>query len=157
MRQWVIVVHAKSDQSNFKTSSLCKHAWRVVPLVNSPLWVVKPLCIFLHNIHLLITDWVWGKVGLQELQEHDLFLEVLILSLSLSLSFFFFFLFWFSRQGFSVSPGYPGTGTHFVDQAGLELQKSACLCLCLPSAGIKGERHAHSFSRAYSCLFNGYN
>jgi hypothetical protein len=29
-------------------------------------------------------------------------------------------LFGFSRQGFSVSPGCPGT--HFVDQAGLELR-----------------------------------
>ncbi|GAB1296005.1 Glutamine--fructose-6-phosphate aminotransferase [Apodemus speciosus] len=35
------------------------------------------------------------------------------------------------------SPGCPGT--HSVDQAGLELKKSACLCL--PSAGIKGVRH----------------
>jgi hypothetical protein len=32
------------------------------------------------------------------------------------------------------SPGCPGA--HFVDQAGLRTQKSACLCL--PSAGIKG-------------------
>jgi hypothetical protein len=35
------------------------------------------------------------------------------------------------------SPGCPGT--HSVDQAGLELRKSACLCL--PSAGIKGMCH----------------
>ncbi|GAB1298665.1 Protein RFT1 homolog [Apodemus speciosus] len=35
------------------------------------------------------------------------------------------------------SPGCPGT--HSVDQAGLELQKSTCLCL--PSAGITGMRH----------------
>jgi hypothetical protein len=34
------------------------------------------------------------------------------------------------------SPGCPGT--HFVDQAGLELKS---VCLCLPSAGIKGMRH----------------
>ncbi|GAB1294594.1 DNA topoisomerase 2-binding protein 1 [Apodemus speciosus] len=37
------------------------------------------------------------------------------------------------------SPGCPGT--HSVDQAGLELQKSACLCL--PSAGIKGVLPGH--------------
>jgi hypothetical protein len=35
------------------------------------------------------------------------------------------------------SPGCPGA--HFVDQTGLELRKSDCLCL--PSAGIKGLRH----------------
>ena len=34
-------------------------------------------------------------------------------------------------------PGCPGT--HFVDQAGLELRNPACLCL--PSAGIKGVHH----------------
>ena len=37
------------------------------------------------------------------------------------------------RQG----PGWPRT--HSVDQAGLELTKSACLCL--PSARIQGMRH----------------
>jgi hypothetical protein len=35
------------------------------------------------------------------------------------------------------SPG--SLGMHSVDQAGLELKRSACLCL--PSAGIKGVRH----------------
>jgi hypothetical protein len=30
-------------------------------------------------------------------------------------------------------------GAHFVDQAGLRTQKSSCLCL--PSAGTKGEHH----------------
>jgi hypothetical protein len=35
-------------------------------------------------------------------------------------SFFACFCFLFSRQGFSCSPGCPGT--HFVDQAGLELR-----------------------------------
>jgi hypothetical protein len=34
--------------------------------------------------------------------------------------FFFFFFFGFLRQGFLYSPGCPGT--HFVDQAGLELR-----------------------------------
>ncbi|GAB1287840.1 Annexin A9 [Apodemus speciosus] len=37
-------------------------------------------------------------------------------------------------QGSLCSPGCPGT--HSVDQAGLKLQRSACLCL--PSAGTKG-------------------
>jgi hypothetical protein len=32
---------------------------------------------------------------------------------------FFFFFFWFFERGFLCSPGCPGT--HFVDQAGLEL------------------------------------
>jgi hypothetical protein len=51
----------------------------------------------------------------------------------------FVLVFGFSRQGFSVQPwlswnllckpGWPWT------------QKSACLCLCLPSAGIKGVCH----------------
>jgi hypothetical protein len=51
---------------------------------------------------------------------------------------FFFLLFLVFRDRVSLcSPGCPGT--HFVDQAGLETQKSACLCL--PSAGIKGVRH----------------
>jgi hypothetical protein len=51
------------------------------------------------------------------------------------LGFFFFLVF---RDRVSLcSPGCPGA--HFVDQAGLKTQKSACLCLL--SAGIKGVRH----------------
>jgi hypothetical protein len=44
----------------------------------------------------------------------------------------YLFIFGFSRQGFSVYPGCPGT--HFVDQAGLELRNppaSACRVLGL--------------------------
>jgi hypothetical protein len=53
------------------------------------------------------------------------------------LTFFFFFFFWFFRDRVSLySPGSPGT--HFVDQAGLEL----------PSAGIKGVCH-HRPARFY--------
>jgi hypothetical protein len=44
---------------------------------------------------------------------------------------------WFFETGFLCSPGC--LGTHFVDQAGLWTQKSACLCL--PGAGIKGMCH----------------
>jgi hypothetical protein len=51
---------------------------------------------------------------------------------------FFCFLFFVFRDRVSLySPGCPGT--HFVDQAGLELRNIACLCL--PSAGIKGVCH----------------
>jgi hypothetical protein len=59
--------------------------------------------------------------------------------LFVSLGLFFGFVCLFvSRDRVSLySPGCPGT--HFVDQAGLETQKSSCLCL--PSAGIKGVRH----------------
>jgi hypothetical protein len=50
----------------------------------------------------------------------------------------FVFIFLVFRDRVSLcSPGCPGT--HSVDQTGLELKKSACLCL--PSAGIKGVRH----------------
>jgi hypothetical protein len=42
----------------------------------------------------------------------------------------------FSRQGFSVYPGCPGT--HFCRPGWPPTQKSACLCL--PSTGIKGGR-----------------
>jgi hypothetical protein len=51
------------------------------------------------------------------------------------------------------SSGCPGT--HFVDQAGLELKKSARLCL--PSAGIKGvHHHGPAYSRSFSlALRNG--
>jgi hypothetical protein len=38
----------------------------------------------------------------------------------LFLVFFFFFFFWFFETGFLCSPVCPGT--HFVDQAGLELR-----------------------------------
>jgi hypothetical protein len=56
-----------------------------------------------------------------------------------------FFGFWFFQDRVSLySTGCPGT--HFVDQAGLETQKSACLCL--PSAGIKGVRH-HARQRIF--------
>jgi hypothetical protein len=41
------------------------------------------------------------------------------------------------------SSGCPGT--HFVDQAGLELKKSTCLCL--PSAAIKGVCHHARLAR----------
>ena len=57
------------------------------------------------------------------------------------LLFFFFVCFvflFFSTQGFSVQP-WLSWAIHFVDQAGLLTQKSACLCL--PSAGIKGMQH----------------
>jgi hypothetical protein len=50
---------------------------------------------------------------------------------------FVLFCFVFQDRVSLYSPGCPGT--HSVGQAGLELQKSACLCL--PSAGIKGVRH----------------
>jgi hypothetical protein len=53
-----------------------------------------------------------------------------------TLIFIYFYFCFFETGFFCYSPGCPGT--HFVDQAGLEL-KSACLCL--PSAGIKGVRH----------------
>jgi hypothetical protein len=41
-------------------------------------------------------------------------------------------------------------GTHSVDQAGLELKRSTCLCL--PSAVIKGVHHHQSQSLMYSHL-----
>ena len=47
---------------------------------------------------------------------------------------FLFIFFFFFRDRVSLSQ----TGTHSVDQAGLELISSY---LCLPSAGIKGECH----------------
>jgi hypothetical protein len=40
------------------------------------------------------------------------------------------------------------SGTHSLDQAGLETQRFACLCL--QSDGIKGVRHHHP---AFVCLF----
>ena len=50
----------------------------------------------------------------------------------------FWDLFCLFETGFLYSFGaYPGT--HYVDQAGLDSQRSACLCL--PSAGIKGMLH----------------
>ena len=63
----------------------------------------------------------------------------------------FFFLFFFLFPGCFVSlffrdrislyknPGYPGT--HSVDQTGLKLKRSTCLCLL--SSGIKGLCHPH--------------
>jgi hypothetical protein len=56
---------------------------------------------------------------------------------------FLFFVFW-DRVSL-CSPGCPGT--HFVDQAGLWTQKSACLCL--PSAGIKGVHHYTRLRRSF--------
>jgi hypothetical protein len=47
--------------------------------------------------------------------------------------FLLFFCFCFWDRVSLCSPGCPGT--HFVDQAGLELKFA---CLCLPSSGIKG-------------------
>jgi hypothetical protein len=51
------------------------------------------------------------------------------------------FLLLFSETGFLrtlfSSPGCPGT--HFVDQSGLERQRSVCLCFL--SAGTKGMHH----------------
>lgn len=70
--EWVIVAHAKSDQNSFKTSCLCKHAWSIVLVIFLPLCVFKPLYVFLHNIHLFTTNWVWVEIGFQE---HELFLE----------------------------------------------------------------------------------
>jgi hypothetical protein len=62
-----------------------------------------------------------------------------------------FCLFCFFRDRVSLySPGCPGT--HFVDQAGLELQKSALLCL--PSAGIKGVLH---YAQLTLCLNHKYS
>jgi hypothetical protein len=59
-----------------------------------------------------------------------------------------FFVF-FETQ-FLCSPGCPGTNS--VNQAVLETQKSACLCL--PSAGIKGVRH-HCLALYFyvSCIY----
>jgi hypothetical protein len=51
--------------------------------------------------------------------------------------FVLFFVFW-DRVSL-CSPGCPGT--HFVDQAGLELRTQKSACLCLASAGIKGVHH----------------
>jgi len=48
-------------------------------------------------------------------------------------------LFGFSRQGFSCSPGCPGT--HSVDQDDLELRAAF---FCLLSAGIKSVCHHHT-------------
>ena len=61
--------------------------------------------------------------------------EEFFLTLSGNL-FFGLLCFAFSRV-FLCSPGCPETGS--VDEAGLELKSSACLCLS--SAGIKGVGH----------------
>jgi hypothetical protein len=49
----------------------------------------------------------------------------------------FWFWFWFLDKVSLCSPGCPGTCS--VDQAGLKLKRSTCLCL--PSAGIKRMHH----------------
>jgi hypothetical protein len=62
-------------------------------------------------------------------------------------------LFW--EKAFWCSPGWPGT--HYVDQAGLESQKSTYLCLL--SSGIKGlythththtQRHTHRYTHIHT-------
>jgi hypothetical protein len=50
-----------------------------------------------------------------------------------TLLFYFFFTVWFYELGPLNSLGW--SGTNRVDQASIELKKSACLC------GIKGMRH----------------
>ena len=55
------------------------------------------------------------------------------------------FCFVFFKTGFLCSPGCSGTCS--VDQAGLELKRSACFCLCLLSAGITGVCHHAQHSR----------
>ena len=62
---------------------------------------------------------VWGKYG----------------SLSVVFPFIFIRLLLFLRQGLSMCPSCPGT--HYIDQAGLELIK-ICLSMSPPSAGVKG-------------------
>jgi hypothetical protein len=59
---------------------------------------------------------------------------------------YFLLLFW-DRVSL-YRPGCPGT--HFVDQAGVETQKSACLCL--PSSGIKGVLHHTRLGFSFMCV-----
>ena len=57
---------------------------------------------------------------------------------SVFLPFVLLFYLLFSRQDFSLcSPGCPGTSS--VDQSDFKLKKS--ICLCLPSAWVKGIQH----------------
>jgi hypothetical protein len=50
--------------------------------------------------------------------------------------FFFFFFFWFFKTGFlCIAPGCPGT--HFVDQAGLELRNPPASASASRVLGLK--------------------
>ena len=53
----------------------------------------------------------------------------------------FCFVLLFSKIGLVCVVGCPGT--HCVEQAGLKLKRS--ICLCLPSTGVKGVPHHHLF------------
>jgi hypothetical protein len=76
-----------------------------------------------------------------------------LLSLNYIAALWFWFLVFQDRVSL-YSPGCPGT--YFVDQAGLELRTT---CLCLPSAGIRGELHqclAVLFSRQIFTVYSSY-
>ena len=58
---------------------------------------------------------------------------------------FIWLFFFILDRVFIFIPGFPGT--HSVYQAGLELKRSACLCL--PSAGIEGVHHHYPAHLAF--------
>jgi hypothetical protein len=76
------------------------------------------------------------------------FLNVMTFSFSFLLFCFVFFFFFFQDRVSLCSPGCPGT--HSVDQAGLKLKRSTCLCL--PSSVIKGVRHHLPACNDFSCF-----